>query len=184
MEKTGRINPFPLARQDLSDKFQISHKLVGRQKEIDILAAAYNRVSRGAKEMMLIAGPPGVGKTALVLEAGKGFAHHQGLFLQGQFDAADRNVPYAAIVAAFHDLVRQLLTESRSADTLARAYPGGIGGQRAGPAGSNSGCGRHCRNPATGDGAGTRRRSKTHQTGSVELYPHILPAGASAGFVS
>ena len=113
LKNTGRIHPFPLARQDVSDKFQVSRKLVGRQKELDTLAAAYDRVSRGGKEMILIAGPTGIGKTALVLEAGKGFARHRGLFLQGQFDAPDRNVPYAAIVAAFHDLVRQLLTESQ-----------------------------------------------------------------------
>ena len=112
-ENTGRITPFPLARQDVSDKFQISRKLVGRQNEIDTLAAAYDRVSRGAKELVLVSGAAGIGKTALVLEAGQGFARHQGLFLQGQFDTTDRNVPYAAIVAAFHDLVRQLLTESR-----------------------------------------------------------------------
>ena len=112
LENTGRINPFPLARQDLSAHFQMSRKLVGRQKEIDRLAAAYERVSRGAKEMMLIAGPAGIGKTALVLEAAKEFVRHQGLFLQAQFDAPGRNVPYAAIVTAFHDLVRQLLTES------------------------------------------------------------------------
>jgi serine/threonine protein kinase len=120
LENTGRIHPFPLARQDVSDKFQISRKLVGRQKELDILAAAYDRVNRGGKEMMLIAGPAGVGKTALVLEAGNEFARHQGLFLQGQFDATDRNVPYAVIVAAFHDLVRQLLTENRERLTLWR----------------------------------------------------------------
>ncbi len=112
LENTGRINPFPLAWQDVSAHFQMSRKLVGRQKEIDRLAAAYERVSRGAKEMILIAGPAGIGKTALVLEAAKEFVRRQGLFLQGQFDAPDRNIPYAAIVAAFHDLVRQLLTES------------------------------------------------------------------------
>jgi len=114
LEKTGRIPAFPLARQDVSDQFQTSRKLVGRQKEIDTLAAAYDRVSRGGKEMMLIAGPAGIGKTALVMEAAKEFARHQGLFLQGQFDPADRNVPYAAIVVALHDLVRQLLTESQN----------------------------------------------------------------------
>ena len=113
LENTGRINPFPLARQDISDKFQVSRKLVGRQKELDTLAAAYDRVSRGGKEMMLIGGPTGIGKTALVLEAGKEFSRHRGLFLHGQFDTPDRNIPYAAIVAAFHDLVRQLLTESQ-----------------------------------------------------------------------
>ena len=70
--------------------------------------------------MMLIAGPAGIGKTALVLEAAKEVVRHQGLFLQGQFDAPSRNVPYAAIVAAFHDLVRQLLTESQERLTLWR----------------------------------------------------------------
>ena len=69
---------------------------------------------------MLIAGPAGIGKTALVLEAAKEVVRHQGLFLQGQFDAPSRNVPYAAIVAAFHDLVRQLLTESQERLTLWR----------------------------------------------------------------
>ena len=113
LETTGRVNPFPLARQDISDKFQISRKRVGRQKEIDMLAAAFDRVGRGGKEMMFIAGRAGVGKTALVLEAGNEFARHQGLFLHVQFDTPDRNVPYAAIVAAFHDLIRQLLTESQ-----------------------------------------------------------------------
>jgi len=109
-----------LARQDVSDQFQTSRKLVGRQKEIDTLAAAYDRVSRGGKEMMLITGPAGIGKTALVMEAAKEFARHRGLFLQGQFGPADRNVPYAAIVVALHDLVRQLLTENPERLTLWR----------------------------------------------------------------
>ena len=112
-ENTGRITSFPLARQDVSEKFQISRRLVGRQNEIDTLMAAYGRVSRGAKELVLVSGPAGIGKTALVLEAGQEFARHQGLFLQGQFDTTDRNVPYAAIVAAFNELARQLLTESQ-----------------------------------------------------------------------
>ena len=113
LANTGAIKPFPLGHKDLSDKFQISRKLVGRQKEIEALMTAYDRVSRGGKELMLIAGPDGIGKTALVLEAAKGFARRGGLFLQGQFDASDRSVPYAAFVTAFHGLVRQLLTESR-----------------------------------------------------------------------
>ena len=113
LANTGAIKPFPLGRKDLSDKFQISRKLVGRQKELEALRKAYERVSRGGKELMLIAGPDGIGKTALVLEAAKGFARRGGVFLQGQFDASDRSVPYAAFVTAFHGLVRQLLTESR-----------------------------------------------------------------------
>jgi predicted ATPase/serine phosphatase RsbU (regulator of sigma subunit) len=113
LANTGGIKPFPLGRKDLSDKFQISRKLVGRQEELEALMTAYDRVSRGGKELMLIAGPDGIGKTALVIEAAKGFARHGGLFIQGQFDASDRSVPYAAFISAFHGLVRQLLTESQ-----------------------------------------------------------------------
>jgi len=113
LANTGQIKPFPLGRQDLSDKFQVSRKLVGRQKELAALMTAYDRVSRGGKELMLIAGPDGIGKTALVMEAAKGFARRGALFLQSQFDASERSVPYAALVTAFEGLVRQLLTESQ-----------------------------------------------------------------------
>ena len=113
LANTGGIKSFPLGRKDLSDKFQISRKLVGRQKELEALMTAYDRVRRGGKELMLIAGQAGIGKTALVIEAGKGIARREGLFLQGQFDATDRSVPYAAFVAAFSGLVRQLLAESK-----------------------------------------------------------------------
>jgi hypothetical protein len=41
------------------------------------LTVAYERVSRGNKELMLIAGPSGTGKTALVLEAGEEFARRR-----------------------------------------------------------------------------------------------------------
>lgn len=110
LEGTGRIKSFPLARQDVSDKFQISRELVGRRKELTALTAAYERVSRGGKELMLIAGPSGIGKTALVMEAGEEFARREAIFLKGHFDLAERNVPFAAFVTAFHDLIRQLLT--------------------------------------------------------------------------
>jgi predicted ATPase/serine phosphatase RsbU (regulator of sigma subunit)/tRNA A-37 threonylcarbamoyl transferase component Bud32 len=113
LERTGQVRSFPLARRDVSDKFQISGRLVGRRRELETLMAAYDRVSRGGKELMLIAGPAGVGKTALVMEAGKEFARREGLFLQGQFNTPDRSVPFAAFVTAFKGLVRQLLTENR-----------------------------------------------------------------------
>ncbi|MDJ0819351.1 MAG: SpoIIE family protein phosphatase [Desulfobacterales bacterium] len=110
---TGGIKSFPLGRKDISSKFQISRRLVGRQNELDAVMSAYERVSRGGKEFVLVAGPAGIGKTALVMEAGKEFARQGALFLQGQFNKSDRSVPYAALVAALQGLVRQLLSENR-----------------------------------------------------------------------
>ena len=63
-------------------------------------------------EMMLITGYSGIGKSALVKEIHKNLTKTNGFFISGKFDQFQRNVPYSAIVSAFSDLIRQLLTES------------------------------------------------------------------------
>ena len=40
LQHTGRIEPFLLAQQDISDKFHIPEKLYGREREIKTLLAA------------------------------------------------------------------------------------------------------------------------------------------------
>jgi predicted ATPase/serine phosphatase RsbU (regulator of sigma subunit) len=113
LENTGGIKPFALGRRDVSDVFQISRRLIGRQQEIELLMTAFDRIRKGGKALMLVTGQAGAGKTALVMEAGKGFSKHKGLFLHGRFDAGGRNLPYAVFVDAFKGLVRQLLSESQ-----------------------------------------------------------------------
>ena len=43
-EVTGRIGPFPLGAQDVSDRLLIPEKLYGRESEIDTLIASFDRV--------------------------------------------------------------------------------------------------------------------------------------------
>ena len=40
-QATKRIEPFPLGRYDVSDRFQITQKLYGREREIEVLLAAF-----------------------------------------------------------------------------------------------------------------------------------------------
>jgi predicted ATPase/signal transduction histidine kinase/tRNA A-37 threonylcarbamoyl transferase component Bud32 len=108
----GTIVSFPLGSQDISDKFQLPQKLYGRQREIEILLSAFERVSHGATEMMLIAGYSGIGKSALVQEIYKPIAQKGGYFISGKFDQFQRSTPYSAVVTAFSELVRLLLSES------------------------------------------------------------------------
>ena len=61
---------------------------------------------------MLVAGYSGVGKSALIHEVHKPITRGRGYFISGKFDQLQRNIPYSGFVAAFRDLVRQLLTES------------------------------------------------------------------------
>ena len=64
--------------------------------------------------MMLISGYSGIGKSALVQELYKPITQQRGYFISGKFDQYQRNIPYSAIVNAFQDLAKQLLTESEA----------------------------------------------------------------------
>src|SRR5919202_2026961 len=56
LQANGTISDFPLGSKDISDKFQIPQKLYGRESEVATLLAAFDRVSQGTTEMMLVAG--------------------------------------------------------------------------------------------------------------------------------
>ncbi|MBD0304132.1 MAG: AAA family ATPase, partial [Tolypothrix sp. T3-bin4] len=114
LQATGQIEEFPLAHHDFSDKFQIPQKLYGREAEIETLIDAIKRVSQGSRELMLIAGYSGVGKTALVQEIYKPLTQKRGYFIAGKFDQYQRNIPYSAFIQAFRELMRQILTESEA----------------------------------------------------------------------
>ncbi|HIK10641.1 MAG TPA: AAA family ATPase [Oscillatoriaceae cyanobacterium M33_DOE_052] len=110
----GIISEFSLGRQDISEKFQIPQKLYGRQAEIDNLLAAFDRVKQGATEMILVAGYSGIGKSALVAAITSPIVREGGYFITGKFDQFQRSIPYSAVVSAFSELVRLLLSQSEA----------------------------------------------------------------------
>ena len=112
LQATGTISDFSLGRYDISDKFQIPEKLYGRESEVEALMAAFERVSQGTTEMILVTGFSGIGKSVLVQEIHKPIVRQRGYFIRGKFDQFKRNIPFASLVQAFQDLIRQLLTES------------------------------------------------------------------------
>lgn len=149
LQTSGFISEFALGSQDISDKFQIPQKLYGRQREVETLLAAFERVAatnnrsyplelsqvyattnnlrltseishsvrtigehKSRSEMMLIAGYSGIGKSAMVKILEKPITRRRGYFISGKFDQYKRTIPYSAVVSAFSELVRQLLTES------------------------------------------------------------------------
>ncbi|WP_442936706.1 ATP-binding protein [Nostoc sp.] len=112
LQATGNIEYFKIGERDISDRFLIPEKLYGREKEVAQLLAAFERVSLGATEMMLVAGFSGIGKTAVVNEVHKPIVRQHGYFIKGKYDQFQRNIPFSAFVQAFRDLMRQLLSES------------------------------------------------------------------------
>ncbi len=119
-QETGKIEPFVLGEGDRSDHFLIPEKLYGREKEVQTLLDAFERVASpltplgkgGGAEMILVAGFSGIGKTAVVNEVHKPITRQKGYFIKGKFDQFNRNIPFSAFVQAFRDLMGQLLGET------------------------------------------------------------------------
>ncbi|HLO46850.1 MAG TPA: AAA family ATPase [Kamptonema sp.] len=112
LQRTGNIEIFKLGERDISDRFTIPEKLYGREKEVANLLQAFERVSIGTTEMMLVAGFSGIGKTVVINEVHKPIVRHRGYFIKGKYDQFQRNIPFSAFVQAFRDLMGQLLSES------------------------------------------------------------------------
>ena len=111
-QATGDIIPFALGQQDIAEHFQIPDKLYGRVAEVKTLLTAFDRVSEGQSEMMLVTGFSGVGKTALINEIHKPITRQHGFFIKGKFDQFNRDKPFSALIQAFQMLLEQLITES------------------------------------------------------------------------
>ena len=113
---TGRISEFEIGQRDYCDRWVVPQKLYGRDRDIEILMAAYDRIAQGASEIMLVSGVSGMGKTAVIQEVQKPLikdsTHQRGYLIQGKFDQFQRNIPFSAFIQAFQDLIKQLLTEN------------------------------------------------------------------------
>ncbi|MEH1779247.1 MAG: AAA family ATPase [Nostoc sp.] len=112
LQATDNIEDFTLGERDISDRFLIPEKLYGREKEVAQLLAAFEQVSAGSAEMMLVAGFSGIGKTAVINEVHKPIVRKRGYFIKGKYDQFQRNIPFSAFVQAFQDLMGQFLSES------------------------------------------------------------------------
>jgi predicted ATPase/transcriptional regulator with GAF, ATPase, and Fis domain len=110
----GRIDPFRLGAHDCSDQLLIPEKLYGREREVDALLAAFDRVTQGTLELVLVSGYSGVGKSSVVNELRKAIVPARGLFAAGKFDQYRRDVPYATLAQALQTLIRQILVESEA----------------------------------------------------------------------
>ena len=111
--RDGAAGPgFVPGTQDVPDQIRVPDTLYGRADEVAQLMSAFGRISDGGAEMLLVSGYSGIGKSALVREVRTPIVRRHGHFIAGKFDQYKRNIPHSAIIAAFQELTRQLLTES------------------------------------------------------------------------
>ncbi|MDF5706702.1 MAG: AAA family ATPase [Nostoc sp. S4] len=112
LNQTDKIEYFQIGQRDICDRFLIPEKLYGRESEVATLLQAFDRISAGSTEIMLVAGFSGIGKTAVVNEVHKPIVRQRGYFIKGKFNQFGRNIPFSAFVLALRDLMGQLLAET------------------------------------------------------------------------
>lgn len=107
----GEHAAFPLASDDAPEELRVSRRLYGRELEVAQLVTGFERSrASGSCVVSLVAGYSGVGKTAVVSALYQPIARERGRFIGGKFDQYKRDIPYATIVQAFRELIRDILS--------------------------------------------------------------------------
>lgn len=101
-----------LGAADLPTVLQLPHRLYGRNRHVQALTQAFASAASGHPRCLVVTGPEGMGKTALIAQLAGPVLARRGYLARGRFDAETRDQPYAGFAAAFSELADQLLTQS------------------------------------------------------------------------
>jgi len=108
----GEIDTFYLGLSDYNRRVTFISKMVGRNKEAQLVLDDYDKVTQGEFRSVFISGLSGIGKTRLIQELQKPLVKHRGYFTSGKFDQYQKNIPYSSLIQALRNLMRTFLTES------------------------------------------------------------------------
>jgi PAS domain S-box-containing protein len=116
LEEKKKIAPFELGKHDISNRFIIPQKLFGREQEIAQLISSFEDVANHkiGVSIAVVAGAPGIGKSAMINEIHKPIVAKRGYFISGKYEQFRRDKPYSAVIQAFQVLVKQILSENEA----------------------------------------------------------------------
>jgi len=126
----GKISPFQVGKLDISDTFNISKKLYGREMFLNPLRLGYSQwlsensttKVKAFPSVNLITGNAGIGKTALVQEFHRLLIadnkdtpkKKSTMVLSANCDQFQQKNPYAPVVEFIKDLIKQILMENEA----------------------------------------------------------------------
>lgn len=124
----GATTSFQIGLEDRPARFSIPERLYGRVDALQVLFSAFDRASEGGREVVLVSGPSGMGKSALVSEMQRPLARRDSLYVSGKFDQFNRDTPYASLGEAMRGFVRVLLTQQHGhVDTWRKRISDSVG---------------------------------------------------------
>lgn len=106
------IQHFELAQNDESGRFLIPSKIYGREEQISQLLSAVENIGSGRKEVTLVSGKSGTGKTSLLYEIHKPITGKKGYFIKGKHQQFQKDRPYQAISQAISSFISLILSEN------------------------------------------------------------------------
>lgn len=99
------------SRQSNLKHFSFKQSLVGRKEESIVLRSIFSRAKKGSREVVLIEGKSGVGKTVFGKSIKNTVRENEGEFLEGKFDEFNRGIPYLGLTQCLRQFVNNLLTK-------------------------------------------------------------------------
>lgn len=107
-----RPKDFQPGQHDIPEKFQLPHKIYGRDMEKKRLKRGLNLAREGACCSLWVGGQAGIGKSQLIQEIRKDILADSGLFFSGKCDQMAWSMPFSAMNMALRQIVRHILGES------------------------------------------------------------------------
>ncbi|MFW7381570.1 MAG: SpoIIE family protein phosphatase [Oligoflexus sp.] len=111
LKNTGNILPVEVGREDVSQRFCIPQRLIGRRNEIETMFRCFREVAESGKSILTVAGYSGVGKSRLINELNFPIIKANGIFVRGKFDQFTQNTPYSALSQALDYLATHILSQ-------------------------------------------------------------------------
>ncbi|GBG06855.1 hypothetical protein PAT3040_01396 [Paenibacillus agaridevorans] len=111
LASSGELVPFEIGRLDTSRSYRPSGTLYGRSDAIRQLEAGLEQAANGALTFRWVTGGEGIGKTALVHELRLTAARWGGRFVEGECPPSGQAVPYAPLIHALRQWIRQFWSE-------------------------------------------------------------------------
>ena len=111
-QSSARIDAFVLGEKDVVSRLILPREHYGREPELKELLEWASGLAAGQRELVLLCGQTGIGKTSFVQDLFRPFAIETGLFLGAAFESLKEGTPYSAFVEIFRALARSLLAES------------------------------------------------------------------------
>jgi predicted ATPase/GAF domain-containing protein len=113
--RQGReLSRLTLGLRDVSSRFTVSRDVLGREVELSALSRALDGVRSGGGGLVLLSGPAGAGKSAVVAEFLRRNAAARVRFLSTAFEEHAQAVPLSGLTQSLRGLASELLSLSET----------------------------------------------------------------------